>query len=221
MDNQKKAFLNYEADLWFDRNKYIIDGFNIDNDLIIEKLNQYNLYPRKILEIGSSAGYRLNGIKEKYKDCEAYGIDPSAKAIEYGKANYPTINLSIATIDELPFEKQTFDIVIVGFVFYVIDRDLLFRSIAEIDRVLKNKGILIIIDFFSERTLKNQYAHISSFQAYSFKQKYEDLFVSSQLYHLIDKTTYNHNSKRKDAQSDFHDLMNVTMLKKDIEAVYR
>ena len=37
MDNQKEAFLNYEADSWFDRNKCIIDGFNADNDLIIKK----------------------------------------------------------------------------------------------------------------------------------------------------------------------------------------
>jgi len=221
MNNQKEAFLNYEADSWFDRNKCVIDRFSIDNDLIINILDQYDIYPQKILEIGSSAGYRLNGIKEKYPNCDVYGIDPSVKAVEYGKTNYPTINLSVATADSLPFEKQDFDVVIVGFVFYVIDRDLLFRSIAEIDRVLQNKGILIIIDFFSERALKNQYAHISSFQAYSYKQKYEDIFTSSHLYHLIEKTTYNHNNKRKDTQSDFYDLMSVTMLKKDVEAAYK
>jgi ubiquinone/menaquinone biosynthesis C-methylase UbiE len=110
---------------------------------------------------------------------------------------------------------------IVGFVFYVIDRELLFQSIAEIDRVLKNGGFVVIIDFFSEKTLKNNYAHISEFQAYAFKQQYEDIFTSSHLYQLMDKTTLNHESSIPDVHTDFYNLMSVTMLKKDIDAPYK
>jgi ubiquinone/menaquinone biosynthesis C-methylase UbiE len=183
----------------------------------------------KILEIGSSAGYRLNGIKEKFPDSEVYGIDPSVKAIEYGRKKYSDVNFEIATADKLPFNNAFFDIVIVGFIFYVIDRELLFQSVVEIDRVLNDNGFLIILDFFSEKPLKNKYAHISDFKGYSYKQKYEDIFISSQLYHLIDKSTFYHGnlncqSDRKgknDAVSDFNDLFSVVLLKKSIDAAYK
>ncbi|KAA6325144.1 23S rRNA (guanine(745)-N(1))-methyltransferase [termite gut metagenome] len=166
MNNQKETFLNYEADAWFKRNKAAIEIYNFHEDFVIKILNSYSISPCKVLEIGSSAGHRLNGIKKKYPESELYGIDPSVEAIEYGKTNYPQINLSVGTMDELPFEKNKFDVVIVGFVFYVVDRELLFQSIAETDRVLQNSGLLIIVDFFSEKALKNKgllikYIHVS------------------------------------------------------------
>jgi ubiquinone/menaquinone biosynthesis C-methylase UbiE len=233
MDQLKNAWRLYEGDAWFERNRNIISEiYNAGegNDPVISVLEKYNMiFTHKVLEIGSSSGYRLHNIKEKYPECELYGIDPSSKAIEFGKTNYPKINLRIGTADELPFENGMFDIVIVGFVFYTIDRELLFQSIAEIDRVLKNTGYLIIVDFFSARTLKNHYAHISEFQAYAFKQRYEDIFISSQLYHLIDKSTFYHGSQGEntdkkygnDVMSDFDNLFNVILLKKSIHAAYK
>jgi ubiquinone/menaquinone biosynthesis C-methylase UbiE len=225
MSSQKKSFLQHEADSWFDRNMHAVmgrfSGHGECDDFIIKTLDRYKIQPCKILEVGSSAGYRLNSIKEKYPESEPYGIDPSTKAIVFGKTHYPQINLSVGTADKLPFEKEMFDVVIIGFVFYVVDRELLFQSITEIDRVLKNTGFLIIVDFFSEKPLKNKYAHISDFQAYSFKQRYEDIFTASHLYHLMDKTTLNHASQKDDVQSDFYDLVSVTLLKKDIDASYK
>jgi ubiquinone/menaquinone biosynthesis C-methylase UbiE len=228
MDKQKNAFLGYEANAWFERNKSIVERFNANEDFIINLIKQYDISSKRVLEIGSSAGYRLNGIKEKYPNSEVYGIDPSAKAIEYGRQKYLDINLEIATADKLPFENDFFDIVIVGFVFYVIDRELLFQSIAEIDRVLNNNGFLIICDFFSEKPFKKQYIHILDFKGYSYKQKYEDMFTSSQLYHLIDKSTFYHGSQGKhsdkkhgnDAMSNFDDLFSVILLRKNIHAAY-
>jgi ubiquinone/menaquinone biosynthesis C-methylase UbiE len=241
--SQKEAFVQYEADAWFERNKSAVleqfaspqtlycSGNTTNNkqqttnnkqlDFIMELITRYNIIPNKVLEIGSSAGYRLNRIKEKYPESENYGIDPSVKAIEFGKENYPKVNLQVGFSDSLPFENKMFDVVIIGFVFYVLDRELLFQTVAEIDRVLKNNGFLIIIDFFSEKPRRNEYAHIKDFEAWCFKQEYEKIFTSSQLYHLIDKTTLNHNTKKEDASSIFHDLMSVTMLRKDCEAAYK
>ena len=219
-NNQKKAFLEYEADKWFDRNKHIIADYHAENDFVTNLLERYHIQPECILEIGCSAGYRINGLTCLYPSAEVYGVDPSGKAIAYGKDNYPNVNFNMATADSLPYPAKKFDLVIVGFVFYVIDRDLLLTSVAEIDRVLSDKGFLIIVDFFSEKTLKNNYAHISDFNAYSFKQKYENIFTASHLYQLIDKSTINHNDKKNDALSDFYNLMSVTLLRKDINASY-
>jgi len=220
-NNQKQAFLEYEADLWFERNKKFVENYKIEEDFVSNLLIKYNISPEKILEIGCSAGYRLNGLKLLYPNAEVYGIEPSNSAIAHGKNLYPHVHFERATADRLPYPNKQFDLVIVGFVFYVVDRDLLLASISEVDRVLSDKGFVIIIDFFSEKALKNEYAHISNFNAYSFKQKYESIFTESHLYQLMDKSTVNHQTKKPDVLSDFYDLMSITLLKKDINATYK
>jgi len=52
----------------------------------------------------------------------------------------------------------------------VIDSSQFLKVVEEIDRVLKNGGILIIIDFFSETALKNACRHIKEFSAFSYNK---------------------------------------------------
>ncbi len=221
-NNQKSSFLNYEADAWFERNNAVIKNYNLNDDKVIDLFDDYNFEKSKVLEIGSSAGYRLNAIRDKYPNTSVFGLEPSEKAIEYGKINFPDVNFTHGTADDLSaFEDATFDVVIVGFVFYVIDRSILFKVISEIDRVMKNNGVIIIIDFFSETSLKNSYQHIDEFEAYSYKQNYEDIFISSRLYYSLDKSTYSHTSKKLDATNDYYDKYSISLLKKDINSSYK
>lgn len=84
-NNQKESFLAYEANAWFERNLSVIKKYDANRDRVITLIKEYNLKPTKILEIGSSAGYRINALKNIYNDCEVFGINPSVDAIEYGK----------------------------------------------------------------------------------------------------------------------------------------
>lgn len=221
-NNQKESFLAYEANAWFERNLSVIEKYDANRDRVITLVKEYNLRPTKILEIGSSAGYRINALKTIYNDCEVYGIDPSVDAIQYGKEHFSDVNFIHGTADKLDdFQNQSVDIVIVGFVFYVIDRDILFKVISEIDRVLKNGGILIIVDFFSEKSLRNVYEHINEFTAFSFKQNYDEIFTSSKLYYLLDKSTWNHSEKIPDATDNYFDKYSISLLKKDMNASYK
>ena len=224
MENKKQstAFLQYEANAWFDRNKDVLLNYSKDKDRVISLIKDYRLKPASVLEVGSSAGYRLDAIKKLHNDCEVFGIEPSEKAIEYGKSKYPDVNFIHGTAEDLScFENESMDIVVVGFVFYVIDRAIFFKVAAEIDRVLKNGGILIIVDFFSESSLKNVYEHISEFSAFSFKQNYDEFFTASKLYYLLDKSTWSHSEKLLDASENYYDKYSTSLLKKDISASYK
>jgi ubiquinone/menaquinone biosynthesis C-methylase UbiE len=221
-NNQKKSFLNYEADAWFERNIGTIKGYNSNDDKVLELFKKYNFDKNTILEIGSSAGYRLNALKNTFPESSVFGLEPSEKAIEYGKANYKQVNFTHGTADNLSeYEDVSIDVLIVGFVFYVIDRNILFKVISEIDRVLKNNGVIVIIDFFSETSLKNAYQHIDEFEAYSYKQNYDDIFVSSRLYYLLDTSTYSHSTRNLDASNDYYDKYRISLLKKDINSSYK
>ena len=190
---QKSAFLNFEADSWFERNKEGILNFDKDTDPVNCLLKKYNISPENVIEIGSSAGYRLDVIKKNFPNCNVFGIDPSKSAVSWGKKQYKDINLEIGTSDDLSnYNDDSMDLVIVGFVFYVLDRNLLFKTVNEINRVLKDGGYVILIDFYSGKTSQNNYHHIKDFEAFSYKQKYHELFTSSNTYFLIDFETRNH-----------------------------
>lgn len=219
---QKKAFISYEADAWFERNKALIEDYNSDDDQIIKLLKAYKINCESVLEIGSSAGYRLQGVKDILGAKKAIGVEPSKLAIEYGQSQFPEINFIETTADDLILvEDQSIDVVIMGFVFYVIDRGLVIKVMAEIDRVLKDKGHLILVDFFAETTLKRKYHHIDSFGAYSFKQKYDEMFTATKQYHLLDRSCFNHESKSFDSSEDFSNLYSVSLLKKDSHVSYK
>lgn len=219
---QKAAFITYEANAWFERNKEYLKNYSAQNDRVVSLITEYNLKPNNLLEIGCAAGYRLNGIKSLYKDCNVFGIEPSKNAIAYGQQNFPSVNFCEGTADDLSvYENESMDVIIVGFVFYVIDRNIVFKVVSEIDRVLKNGGILIIVDFFSETSLKNEYQHIKDFSAYSFKQNYDEIFTSSKLYYLLDKSTLSHDTKTLDASNDYFNKYSISMLKKDTNASYK
>src|SRR5688572_28946963 len=99
--SQKNAFLTREGDDWYIRNKKFIDSFSGDNDPLCSVIEKYKISGQNTLEIGCSAGYRLQYLKNKLPNNSYFGVDPSSLAINYGKALYPEIKLSCGTIDNL------------------------------------------------------------------------------------------------------------------------
>ena len=204
MKSQKDAFVNYEADSWYERNKNFIDNYSPEKDPVIDLVKKYSISPSSILEIGCSAGYRLNALGEIYNKSTLFGIEPSKKAVSVGRNSYQKINFFNSTAEDLSsIPDNSIDLLIVGFILYVVDRKYLLKIFSEIDRVLVEKGKVIIIDFYAEKCIKNHYEHIDEFQAWSFKQKYHEILVSTKMYQLIDKTTYNHTTKKLDASFDY------------------
>jgi len=217
---QKDAFLSYEADNYFLRNKDV--KYTGENDVVLKVLREYNQQPRKVLEIGCSTGYRLDAISKLYKDAKTTGLEPSSEAIARGSAEYPHVKFVKGTADDMKdLESASFDLVIIGFVLYVVDREILFKVISETDRVLADGGTLMIIDFFSEIPVRNPYQHIKDIEAYAFKQNYDSIFIASKLYHLLDKRSMGHSSKGYDLSNNYHDKYTLVTLKKDLTAGYK
>lgn len=175
---QKEVFLRTEGDAWFTRNQQSVAGRNLpDDDALLRELldflpvNVGGLGGLKLLEVGCSDGTRLAWLKNNLNiDC--YGIEPSAQAVAAARAK--GINALQGTADVLPFEKQSFDIVIFGFCLYLCDRDDLFRIASEADRVLCSPGWLMIMDFFSPSQIARDYTHCAGVQSY--KMDYRSLF---------------------------------------------
>lgn len=173
---QKEVFLQSEGDAWFARNRQGVAGRKLpDDDALLQELLNFmpvNTESLKVLEVGCGDGTRLAWIKSNLKaDC--YGVEPSVQAV--AAANTKGVNAQQGTADALPFDNNSFDIVIFGFCLYLCDREDLFRIASEADRVLRSPGWLMILDFYSSAPRANAYQHHLGVQSY--KMDYRTLFT--------------------------------------------
>lgn len=210
--SQKEIFSHIEGNKYFERNKNKV--VCSQDDPIIQSIAQLELYPKKILEIGCSNGWRLNLLKKIYKsDC--WGIDPSTDAIQQGKNEFKEVILEKGTADALPYEKQMFDMVIYGFCLYLCDRTDLFKIAYEGDRVLMELGNIIIFDFHPSFQYKNHYSHHQTL--YSYKMNYSNLFLWNPAYVLKYKKMFFHPPLKKGTADD---IVSVMILEKNNDLAF-
>ena len=215
MKTQKEIFQTLEADQWFCRNKKLFENTKDENGPIIQSLKEIEIVPKKVLEIGCSNGIQLNNFNKVF-DSECYGIDPSAQAIENGKKEFPNISLKVGTADVLPFDDNSFDMIVFGFCLYLCDRKDLFKIAFEADRCLLDTGFLAIIDFYPPFPYKNIYKHTEG--VCSYKMKYSKMFSWNPSYNEIFNTIFSHSGFSKRNIPD--EKVGVTILNKNEEFAY-
>ncbi|OGH06545.1 MAG: hypothetical protein A2W22_05280 [Candidatus Levybacteria bacterium RBG_16_35_11] len=96
---------------------------------------------KKILEIGCGQGFRTY-LLSKQKNNKVIGIDASKKDIEICKKRYPRIEFLNMNAEKLLFKDKSFDQVLAIDILEHVDN--LRKTIAEITRVLKSKGKVIV-----------------------------------------------------------------------------
>ena len=190
--NQKKIFLNKEGDQWFKRNsnRHLGNFIDININSFIPLVKDKD----KILEIGTSDGRILDylSIKVPKFNLSLFGIDPSYESINSGSQKYPNLNLKQGTSDQIEFDDNYFNIVILGYCLYLVDRELLFKTISEVDRILKQGGYLVITDFETPFPVKRNYEHSEG--CFTYKNNYSNFFLGGGHYSLVNKIPYFHST---------------------------
>jgi ubiquinone/menaquinone biosynthesis C-methylase UbiE len=94
----------------------------------------------KILDVGCANGYYTKLYSKKCN--KIYGVDPNLSLIEKAKEENPKIDFVRSGAENLPFEREIFDIVILSDVLEHVENEK--KSLDEAFRVLKKKGKVII-----------------------------------------------------------------------------
>lgn len=211
---QDLIFKKTEGDNYYKRNREKLLFFDLKKDWPLQLLKKLNFKPEKVLEVGASNGWRAAAIERIYGS-KCVAIDPSKKAISEGKKIYPKISFHRGLMSNLPIKKnETFDMVIVSLVFHWIDRTTLMQSIAEIDRVLKNGGYLIISDFFPDKPITVPYHHLPNKKIFTYKLDYANIFLSTNLYRIIDRVIFDHNDWLQKSKILSKERAHCTVLRK-------
>lgn len=214
MINQDDLFKESEGDDYFQRRKNSnwSDEERIAEDLPLSLIKRNKLKIKNAAEVGAYNGFRLAHLVQNY-NCKAVAFEPSQKAVKDGKERYPHIIFHRNTASKLDAADGAFDTVIVSFVFHWIDRKMLLRSVSEIDRILADEGHLVISDFLVSYPQRCRYHHLPQQEVWTYKQKYEDIFISTNCYTLVDSLI--NKPSGKDTVS-----RNCVLLKKSLSGNY-
>lgn len=138
-----------------------------------------DLAPGKMLDVGCGTGYLMSMAQKKGFD--VIGVDPSSGMLEKAKEKfgYDDMQLVQSTSDNLPFESETFDVIVAsGSLEHVSD---LTSTVKEMKRVLKPNGIIRIVDHSKpiDKSFKNVFTPFAGIMVNSLEyilHNYEEIF---------------------------------------------
>lgn len=220
---QDKIFELSESDNWFLRNRDYIINKKSENDLISSLICQIsdknNI--KSVIELGSSNGYRLNFLKNILINCNNFtGVDASKEAVKDGSSRY-NINMYQSALDTFELNEK-FDLVIVNFVYHWIDRENIFKTISNTDKLVNDGGYLIIGDFLPDFPQKRKYHHLPNESVYTYKIDYSKVFQSLNTYKEVYRIIFNHDNHNVNgiefADSDERGFCSI--LRKDLYGYY-
>ena len=181
---------NYDWTLWgdesleyFKRNYAGKDIYKINPHPCLKssiEKSRIDILKGKYLEIGCSAGNNLIWLKKKF-NIKAYGTEPSNKLVTLLNKKIPDCSFYCCYSHQLPFNKNSFDLVILRSVLHWVDRSYLLHSIGEAIRV--SKKYLIVSDFAPIYPYSVKYKHKKPLR--TFKVDYQHMIESSLLMKMI------------------------------------
>jgi SAM-dependent methyltransferase len=216
---QFRAILDGEGDKYFERTRgNILREADPELDPPMRMLGIYGIKPTSVLEIGAANGYRLSALARLH-GCRASGVEPGAAAVADGRSRFPEIRLEQGRGDAIPFDEQ-FDLVIINFVFHWIDRSVLLKTVAEIDRVVEDGGFLLIGDFYPKHATRARYHHLPGEEVYTYKQDWSAMFVASGSYRTIAMLSGEHTKPLPTADVEDDNRSATWLLRKRLDGMY-
>ena len=105
----------------------------------------------RVLDVGCGTGILTRQIAQRLsaEDAYAVGLDAAPKMIDVARRHaksLPHLRFDVGVAEALAYGDASFDCAVSTFFFHHIDADLKRRSLAELLRVLKPGGTLIIVD---------------------------------------------------------------------------
>lgn len=137
----------YDEDYWDGDRKYGYGGYHYDGRwrVVAEKIaKHYNLTAgQKVLDVGCGKAHLLYELTQVVPGIIVKGIDISKYAIEHAKEEVKDF-LSEGMAQELPFEDNSFDLVISLTTLHNLKVFDLKKAIMEIERVSKNNSYIMV-----------------------------------------------------------------------------
>ena len=160
-DDDRKIARRFDKEFFDGDRKHGYGGFKYNEKFwtpVIPKFIEYwNLTKDlSVLDVGCGKGFMLYDLKKAISDIEVQGVDISSYAIENSKEEIKKY-LKVADAKELPFEDNSFDVVISINTIHNLDIDECAIALKEISRVSKKYAFVTVDAFRNEEEKKRMF----------------------------------------------------------------
>lgn len=182
-----------EGDAWFTRNAG--SRAHGSADPVLGEITRWAKQVRSasVLEIGCAEGTRLDSIRGLF-GASCTGVEGSALAVARGREMHPKVRLEqgVAPHCLAQFADAQFDLVIIGFMQYLMPRSWEFALAYEVDRILVSGGRIVTYDFLSPIPSSREYGHDPGLRTY--KADPTGPWTWNPSYALIARTVLDHDT---------------------------
>lgn len=108
--------------------------------------------PLSLLEIGCGNGYLLKTIRARFSDVGLTGVDYSPDMVALAEQrNIENCKISRGDVGALDSQEASFDVIASErCIINLLGREVQYKAIGELHRVLKSRGLLVLIESFSD-----------------------------------------------------------------------
>lgn len=117
----------------------------------------------KVLDLCCGSGDLGAIIKKNQPSCDVIGVDFSPKMLENARLKNPNITYWEMDATDLPFEKNSFDYIVMGFGLRNIPEKN--KALEQVHRILKTNGKFLHLDFGEKNIFSKIYDNIILFLA--------------------------------------------------------
>ena len=125
----------------------------------MEKLVEYfgNIKAKNVLDVGTGTGDFLVVLKKVFPNAQLTGVDPNTESITEAQKLFPEIEFREMSAEQLSFPDHTFDVVSISMALHHLPE--IEKAFAEMKRVLKPGGWIIVSELFSDNLNPAQEVH--------------------------------------------------------------
>ena len=119
----------------------------------------------KVLDVGTGSGNFLAVLKSTFPNAKITGIDPNSEAIKEGSEKFPDVQFIKMGAEDIDFLDGYFDVATISMALHHLPD--IEKSLAEMQRVVKSGGWIIVNELFSDnlnpaQKVQKMYHHLGS-----------------------------------------------------------
>ena len=173
----------------YDRALFVYgDGkFGLYNDamgqMLVDHIKEHmpGFAPKRILDMGCSAGHSTLVYVDAFPDAEVHGLDVGAPMVRFAHARAEalgkTAHFSQQNAERTNFDDGSFDLVVSHIMFHETSRKAMTNILKECHRLLKPGGYMVHLDLPPDRYVKDLYASfLWDWEAYHNNETFEVVF---------------------------------------------
>lgn len=180
-DHQTQVFADSESFRYFNARA----GFDIPT-LKREDLEALPDNVAHVLDVGCGTGINLAHVADLLHAERAVGVEPNQDTVNALRSNHRgdhRLSFDAASAHRLPFETNSFDLVICWSVLHWVGRDNYLQALGELVRVTKKW--LLVMDFVAAEPFRVPYHHRDG--VYTYKMDFTVPLMSSGVLELVDE----------------------------------